>query len=479
MRNACRMAAFHPIFCEKLMLVLMITAVLLICVIYMNHRSASIASHEARSVSRMLPITPVDFSQYQKRLDDVIAAVPSFKANVDCGGVVGSNDTAVQAAEQWTFDENLFMEGFYKYTDRCEAISKTFLFLDSPLSLEEYEYPLAYGLLVHSDAVQVMLLLGSVYQPQNQYCIAVSSSADEQFQTQMFELMECFPNIFVTLTQPVKWCEYSVLQGVLECVHYLTKLKADWKYYQYLSGVDLPLKTNLEMVRIFKKLNGSFNAGIHDLEGERYRQGKEAPLPLWKSSLSATFSRESAEFLISNSKIRELRDYLKGTMCPDETFWATVAGNPDHIPMPGGFNASLWKEKLTGEWDKLYATNNTVLLTAKAGYDLFQPEKYYISRYQIWHGDACAGTFTGFSCAYGVKDLAALVKRPELVAHKLYFSVQPATYFCLYETVRRRAFLGNTDFNVDAYAELPGPKLLAGTPFEELLFNAPQGFKFY
>lgn len=42
------------------------------------------------------------------------------------------------------------------------------------------------------------------------------------------------------------------------------------KILQYLSGADLPLKTNYEMVRIFKKLNGSFNAKVKHFLGKHH-----------------------------------------------------------------------------------------------------------------------------------------------------------------------------------------------------------------
>ncbi|KAK0401889.1 hypothetical protein QR680_016032 [Steinernema hermaphroditum] len=230
----------------------------------------------------------------------------------------------------------------------------------------------------------------------------------------MFLLGSCFSNIFVMITPAVTWCGFSVLQGVYSCVEYLAKLPDDWKYYQYLSGVDLPLKTNLEMVRIFKQLNGSFNSGIYDLEESRRQNGKPSPLPLWKSSLSATFSRESAHFMLKSRLVQQTYKYLRSTFCPDETFWTTIAG-------------------------------------------IFAQE----------------------SCVYGVRDLTTLINRPELVAHKFYMEYQPAAYFCLYEKVRKRALDRNFKFDVSAYGELPGPKLLSGTPFEKVKFGSPAGYVYY
>uniref|UniRef100_A0A1I8AFW1 Core-2/I-Branching enzyme n=1 Tax=Steinernema glaseri TaxID=37863 RepID=A0A1I8AFW1_9BILA len=174
---------------------------------------------------------------------------------------------SVNYAVNWTVEEQQFAV-HYRTLDSmaCQQIKRKYSFADKPLSEEELHFPLAYGLLVYDNAVQLYFLLSALYQPQNQFCIAVDENASELFKSQVQQLSACFSNIFVLETPQVSWCGFSVLQGVYSCVEYLAKLPYDWKYYQYLSGVDLPLKTNLEMVRIFKQLNGSFNSGIYDLE---------------------------------------------------------------------------------------------------------------------------------------------------------------------------------------------------------------------
>lgn len=52
-------------------------------------------------------------------------------------------------------------------------------------------------------------------------------------------------------------------------------------------------------------------------------------MPLWKSSLSSLFSREAADAMVKSDKVRRLLMFLKLTDCPDESLWATIAGNPD------------------------------------------------------------------------------------------------------------------------------------------------------
>jgi hypothetical protein len=54
-------------------------------------------------------------------------------------------------------------------------------------------------------------------------------------------------------------------------------------------------------------------------------------VPLWKSNIAATFSRESADFMFKNSKFWELYDYLKLIERPEDGLWGSLAGNPEGI----------------------------------------------------------------------------------------------------------------------------------------------------
>lgn len=74
-------------------------------------------------------------------------------------------------------------------------VRETFAFPDEPRSQEEQEFPLAYGMLVHSRVTQVYVLMSAVYQPQNAYCIEVDGKGTAEFKRQMRLMAECFPNI--------------------------------------------------------------------------------------------------------------------------------------------------------------------------------------------------------------------------------------------------------------------------------------------
>ncbi|XGW19166.1 hypothetical protein V3C99_003191, partial [Haemonchus contortus] len=185
----------------------------------------------------------------------------------------------------------------------CDAIKRWFDFFPV-LSEEEHRFPLAYAMLVHKDVTQVMMLLSAIYQPQNQFCVAVDGNADETFWQVMKAVSHCYPNIRVLKAKRIEWCSYEILEAIFGCVMRLANSTADWKYMQILSGVDAPLKTNLEMVRILTALNGSFNTEIAPFEWYRLnrKRMKDSPLPIIKSSLAATFSREAANFMVKDKE---------------------------------------------------------------------------------------------------------------------------------------------------------------------------------
>ncbi|KAK6051826.1 hypothetical protein COOONC_10669, partial [Cooperia oncophora] len=65
-------------------------------------------------------------------------------------------------------------------------------------------------------------------------------------------------------------------------------------------GVDIPLKTNYEMVEIFHAWNDTVNAEFTHFQRQRVRSKRieAAPLPLFKSSLSATVPRKAVDWIV-------------------------------------------------------------------------------------------------------------------------------------------------------------------------------------
>ncbi|CAK5045656.1 unnamed protein product [Meloidogyne enterolobii] len=169
--------------------------------------------------------------------------------------------------EGWAFaddDKTLFAElaksgevvsqrSLYKLTNmklvilflRCTRLKEKFPFIDEPLSEEEKEFPLAYGILVYKSAFQVYMMMSAIYHPQNIYCVSIDEKSTKEFKDSMLLLTDCFPNIFVMVgfnlvqkiilkasVNPVGWCEFGVARSLYNCFRYLTEHKHDWKYFQ-------------------------------------------------------------------------------------------------------------------------------------------------------------------------------------------------------------------------------------------------------
>ncbi|PAV85971.1 hypothetical protein WR25_26543 [Diploscapter pachys] len=336
-------------------------------------------------------------------------------------------------SRKWAFHYDWIEEEIFKSKNICQTIDKYFFFEKEPLSLEEAEFPLAYGLVVYRNIVQVFLELSIFYYPQNAYCVVVDANTNNLYKNAMMGINDCFPNIKVFVGNQSNWGTMGILDNVFTCFSYLARLDHPWKYYQYLSGVDLPLRTNLEMVRVMKALNGSINSDVDVFDTDRYRnmEGVVAPLPLYKSCMSVAIPRPAANYMLTSRKVHELMRYLSSTWVPDESFWATLAGSPALLPMPGSFRARdvIWMRR-NMQLDP--PEENTVDSIGTS----------YIMRYQVWEWQkACMGKITSWSCVYGVRDM--------------------------YEEIRRRSY-ESTDFNAKSYSEIPIVEMFKGKPLTEL-----------
>ncbi|CAB3407640.1 unnamed protein product [Caenorhabditis bovis] len=375
---------------------------------------------------------------------------------LQCQKMFDGDEEALMRGANFKFNDSRIIEMIEESSDRCATFQSIFQFFTRPITDEERNFPLAYGMLVHSNFVQVSLLLSAIYQPQNQFCIAIDGKSSEQFKNRLKMLADCYPNIRAFTVERIEWCGYEILTSVFECVDYLARLESDWKYFQYLSGVDAPLKSNIEMVRILASLNGSFNAEVDPFEFYRLKRKnrRNSPLPLFKTSLSATFSRKSANFMVNSEIVRRQIEFLRGTLCADESLWATIAGNPEQLRMPGGFDAKAYVEANFRNHFPIHPIHDVIVAS-----QFYNITSYYISRYQQYSTRPparCKGYYYRLSCVFGVRDLPHLVRRHELVAHKLYFDFQPAAFLCLIENSRRKTMMMSTNFTGIEYSRIKG-----------------------
>ncbi|EGT40937.1 CBN-GLY-1 protein [Caenorhabditis brenneri] len=382
---------------------------------------------------------------------------------LECDSVInGTEDSrAFSRAVQWDWHFNWVEDEIFKAKNVCSVIEKYFNFAKEAPTIEEAEYPLAYGLVVYKTIVQVLMQLSLFYQPQHLFCITVDNQSSDQYKAVIEALPKCFPNMKVFIGEPSNWGSFGILNNVYTCFNWLAQSKQKWEYYQYLSGTDLPIRTNLEMVRIFKALNGSINTDVSTFEVDRYKnmEGVLPPMPIYKSSMSVVVPRNASNYLVSSPRVQKLLKYLSKTWIPDESFWSTVSGSPALLPVPGSIRVRdiLWLRKNFKLRPPFENTVNSIGTS-------------YIGRYQVWGWQKeCFGKVKDYSCLFGVGDIEEIMTRPELVAHKLYLDFQPAGFMCMFKEIRRKAQSPDAGkFSAKSYAEMPTVELYQGKAITQL-----------
>ena len=133
---------------------------------------------------------------------------------------------------------------------------------------EELDFPIAFSILTYENVEQTERLLRLIYRPQNAYCIHVDAKSPPSMHAAMKAIADCFdPDTVFVASPPIRviYATFSIVDAEMLCLRELTRRKPGWKYFVNLVGRDFPLRTNLELVRIFRAFNGS-----SDIYGSRH-----------------------------------------------------------------------------------------------------------------------------------------------------------------------------------------------------------------
>ncbi|KAF8368341.1 gly-16 [Pristionchus pacificus] len=392
------------------------------------------------------------------RMSRSLKDIPSIIDTIDlpCEEGFSGNESAIEKLKKFTFDWSKVHDRIMNSTDRCNIYREEFGFEKSQSSEEERQFPLAFAVLAHNRLEQLLLMLSSVYETHNSFCLSIPSNSDQSFIHLVHGLADCFPNMHILQSGPISWGSYAIMRVTYDCMELL-----------YLSGVDAPLRTNLEMVRIMKEWNGLSHVLTMPFQEGRLgnNRNKTRPLRLFKTSLSAIISREAAQVMIKHKKARELIEFLRGTRIADESFWASAMGNPDVMKIPGGFNATQFlifskqysKAKKNGKGAKPRKCSSPPCLS-----------RGFVGRYQTWIRRKCNGSWSNGSCVYGVSDLPSLYSNAAFVAHKLYLDYQPAALICLLKKLKHHRLNPNEYFDARQYNSLPQIEFIRGSSYDNL-----------
>ncbi|OON19714.1 Core-2/I-Branching enzyme [Opisthorchis viverrini] len=139
---------------------------------------------------------------------------------------------------------------------------------------EERNYPLAFAISAYESFERLARLLRLIYRKPNIYCIHVDRKATPEFRRRVKHLAKCFGSNLITIPEElsvdVNWGYFTVLQTTLLCAEHLLKQQSvDWRYMLNLNEKEFPLRTNWELVRALKNLNGS-NI-VEGMNGTRFK----------------------------------------------------------------------------------------------------------------------------------------------------------------------------------------------------------------
>lgn len=141
-------------------------------------------------------------------------------------------------------------------SQRCQEFITNRQYITKSVDDEEANFSIAFSILMFKDVEQTERLLRMIYRPQNYYCIHVDFKSPPETYEAISSIAECFPNVILASHRSdVRWGEFSVLEPDLTCMKDLLKWR--WKYFINLTGQEMPLKTNYQLVQILSVFNGA------------------------------------------------------------------------------------------------------------------------------------------------------------------------------------------------------------------------------
>ncbi|KAI1701182.1 core-2/I-Branching enzyme domain-containing protein [Ditylenchus destructor] len=333
----------------------------------------------------------------------------------------------------------------------CDSIRKRNYFPSSPASKEEENFPIAYARTIFKDYVYIESELAATYVPQNWYCFAMDAKSDELFHSRIRALASCFPNILVTKKEWVMDSSgHNTTNSFLECMKDLSKPEINWNYVITLQNHDIALKTNEEIVQIFKWFDGANDSEIDEAAEDAYtldwgfehlkllrnakhiKRGHPRRLQLSKSVVTTSFSRATVEFIVNELDltitIKQLDSLSYGV---DEIAFPTLL-TTDAIDIPAGYTHACLDKGITSE---------------------------HITRFAVWDKEQCDSKYMRhLSCVFGVEDLRVhFVNSPYLFANKVMPEFDIGAISCWHEEIFNRTYLerGKQRLHERIYTQLP------------------------
>ncbi|KAK2158184.1 hypothetical protein LSH36_175g05014 [Paralvinella palmiformis] len=381
-----------------------------------------------------------DTSRAESRREELLRMLPQINTHgVDCSRIFVGDDEEIKKAQNITKVRTIPDRDFLRLTRHCTSYRRRG-YMTKPVSDEEERYPIAYVIQIYKDLVQIERLLMAIYRPQNWYCINVDLSTGEDVHIGMIAIASCFDNIVINSVDVV-WGRISLVEADLTCMQLLYNKNKDWKYLITLAGQMFPLKTNLDMVRIFKSLNGSNAVAAITKKRNPIRWSNlptpSIPVRLVKGGCHFAVTRGFVRYVLFDKRARQFKKWASKTYIPDEHYVQSLSHSPK-LEAPGGYTG--WPEN------------------GENGYE-------EIMRYVKWcyDGSECHGKFVRCVCIFSVADLPRMANSHKMFVNKLYYDYEPMALTCMeqrhYQWTRQDILGMNDDrINITFYRNLPNVK---------------------
>uniref|UniRef100_A0A7E4VVT0 Glycosyltransferase family 92 protein n=1 Tax=Panagrellus redivivus TaxID=6233 RepID=A0A7E4VVT0_PANRE len=390
--------------------------------------------------------------------------------NIDCGLLFDDSFDARVYARNLSLHKVTYADDDKSLETSCASIRQRGYFPLEALSQEEADFPIAFARIVYKDYYFLEAQLRVEYAPQNLFCYVLDAKADSLFKKRVRNLQTCFDNVIVPEEELEVHSEgHNMTQSHLNCLKHLRK--RSWKYVILLQNNDVRLRTNAELVKLFKAFHGAndISASIpgnhtyavkanwtyaalklykHDQFNRLQTSSGALPtLHVTKSLVQVSISRDAVDFVFEELNVdRLVRRLEQRHFGVDELFWGTLNAD-DGLQLPGGFT-----QKCLVKRSKVYmATRFTVWLNEKN-----PPIPCKSDFFRRW------------VCVFGVEDLYNLSQMHQIYVNKLLPEFDYAALTCLLENVYNRTYniantAGRVNFDIRPYIQLPHVRAVSQT----------------
>ncbi|KAK6175506.1 hypothetical protein SNE40_013959 [Patella caerulea] len=328
-------------------------------------------------------------------------------------------------------------------TKNCQLFRQINGYDDKAVTKEEEEFPLAFGIRIHTSPHQAEQLLRMIYRPQNFYCFHVDYRSHINVFESMNSIANCFTNVVVLSNISTIYSSIRLVEADLLCMKEALKSGIKWKYYMNMAGQEIPIKTNLEIVRICQLLDGLNDISTHHPSMNRLmyhhklektgpnktnvtKQPFDGNITFRKGSAYGMLCRDFVHFAVNSNIAKKLLEYLADTYAPEETFMSTL----NYIPgTPGGSNFSIAHRTRT-----------------------------FLSRAMIWHWDRvkCSGRYRRSVCVFNNGALPWLAEQPQVILNKVDANYDQIIIDCLEEYLHNKTQKAELlNFNYTEYQRFP------------------------